>query len=93
MNAALEVLSEIQRRGVTLLVRDGKLIARPISAVPSDLAERARQHRLRLSSCLAVSPTAKLFVSPAWTPFGIPKIDCSRAASNTNLLRPVMTIF
>jgi TubC N-terminal docking domain len=56
MNPALEVLSEIQRRGVTLLVRDGKLIARPISAVPPDLAERARQHRAEIIRLLHCPP-------------------------------------
>ena len=56
MNSALEVLSEIQRRGVTLLVRDGKLIARPISAVPPDLAERARQHRAEIIKLLDCPP-------------------------------------
>jgi hypothetical protein len=63
MNAALEVLSEIQRRGVTLLVRDGKLIARPITAVPSDLAERARRHRaeiIRLLHCRADPETVRI---------------------------------
>jgi hypothetical protein len=56
MNTALEVVSEIQRRGVTLLVRDGKLIARPISAVPPDLAERARQHRAEIIKLLDCPP-------------------------------------
>jgi hypothetical protein len=56
MNPAFEVLSEIQRRGVTLLVRDGKLIARPISAVPPDLAERARQHRAEIIKFLHCQP-------------------------------------
>jgi len=56
MNAAFEVLSEIQRRGVTLVVRDGKLIARPISAVPPDLAERARQHRAEIIKLLNCPP-------------------------------------
>jgi hypothetical protein len=68
MNAALEVLSEIQRRGVTVLVRDGKLIARPISAVPPDLAERARQHRaeiIKLVRCLPDPETVRIEGSDA----------------------------
>jgi hypothetical protein len=56
MNPTFEVLFEIQRRGVTLLVRDGKLIARPISAVPPDLAERARQHRAEIIKLLDCPP-------------------------------------
>lgn len=54
--AAEEVLSEILGLGVTLRVRDGKLIARPIRAVPPDLAERARQHRAEIIKLLYCPP-------------------------------------
>jgi hypothetical protein len=34
---ACEIISELDRRGVALTVRDGRLIAKPVSAVPPEI--------------------------------------------------------
>jgi hypothetical protein len=56
VTAALEVLAEIRRRGVTLSVRDGRLIARPIDLLPPDLAECARPNRAEIIDLPARKP-------------------------------------
>jgi hypothetical protein len=53
MNAAYEVLAEVKQFGVTLRVCDGRLLARPISARPAEIAERAHQHRNEIIDLLA----------------------------------------
>lgn len=51
MNAA-KIIEQFNALGITLKVREGKIVARPISAVPPDLAETVRQHKEELLKLL-----------------------------------------
>jgi len=54
-----EIVWELARRGVTLSVRAGRVIARPLSAVPPELRAAAQDRKAEI---------LRLLTDPAWTP-------------------------
>lgn len=46
------ILAEFTRRGITLRAEGGRLIAKPLSSVPPELLEAARQHKAELLALL-----------------------------------------
>jgi hypothetical protein len=49
---AHEIISELTRRGVALRTEGGRIIARPLSAVPPELREAVRQHKTAVLNLL-----------------------------------------
>jgi|SRR5208337_1789535 len=50
---AHEIISELARRGVALRAEGDRVIAKPLSAVPPELREAARQHKAEIVAALA----------------------------------------
>src|SRR5712664_957476 len=50
---AVEIVAELNRRGVSLIVRDGRIIARPSGAVPSEIKAAAQRCKAELIALLA----------------------------------------
>jgi TubC N-terminal docking domain len=63
MNAQA-IVDELARRGVRLRVENGRIIARPLSAIPSNLAQAVRVHKREVLALLCTSPDA---VRAHWT--------------------------